>query len=173
MFNFLRKLKKQEAISLEECLAQNGQPFESREKAEACFFGLRDAALQDLQAIAAANPELNLDKKGRSLERLEKFYFACYTDKAKQISISKERFEELMTQYMRQVFVHNEMAEWEVFENDFAEGRYELGLMYGYGAGSTERYGEELDAQKDNKERNFLYTQFMLYVPAEREDEVQ
>lgn len=80
--------------------------------------------------------------------------------------------EELLTQYMRQVFVSNEMAEWMVFENDFAEGRYEPGIMYGYGSGTMENYAEELDKKEDNEKRTYLFDKFMMYVPEERENEI-
>ncbi|MFN4313668.1 MAG: hypothetical protein ACK4E0_05190 [Chitinophagaceae bacterium] len=73
---------------------------------------------------------------------------------------------------MRQVSVSNEMAEWAVFENDFAEGRYGLGLMYGYGTGTTEHYAEDLNRKEDNDKRTYLFDKFMMYVPEERENEV-
>ena len=173
MAKFFRKLSKKESKSLEASLAENGLPFDSLADAEKFFFSKRDAELKELQDLKTRYPELNLDYKAKSLKRLEDFYFKCYKDKKIKIEITKERFEELLTQYMRQVFVTNEIAEWMVFENDFAEGRYDLGVMYGYGSGGSEDYAWSLDKKPDNKERKYLYDKFMLYVPKERENEVQ
>ena len=172
MFNFLRKLSKKESSKLEDCLAQNGLEFDTQESAEKFYFSQRDHDLVDLANLNHNYLDLKLDFKAKSLQRFETFYFGCYVDKTISIDISKERMEELITQYMRQVFVSNEMAEWMVFENDFAEGRYELGIMYGYGSGSLEHYARGLDFIKDNAKRSYLFNKFMLYVPKEREEEV-
>jgi len=169
----LRKLSDEESRSLEDSLAQNGVPFENQEEAEKHFFTLRDNDLAVLQKLNLEHPDLRLDFKAQSLKRLESFYFDCYIDNKITIQIPKDEFELLLSQYMRQVFVSNDMAEWMVFENDFAEGRYELGILYGYGSGGSEHYADGLSNREDNKARTFLYDRFMLYVPAEREKEVQ
>ena len=165
MFNFLRKLSKKESKKLEDCLAQNGLAFDSQEEAEAFYFAKRDKDIEEIKRINEIFPELLLDFKAPSLSRLENFYFKCYIDKTVKVDISRERFEELMTQYMRQVFVNNEMAEWSVSENYFAEGRYELGLLYGYGSGTNEHYAQDLYKREDNQGRDYLYRDFMMYVP--------
>lgn len=172
MFNFLRRLSKKEAKKLESCLAQNGLEFDSQEAAEKYFFSQRDNDLYEINELNSKYPQLELDFKARSLARFEGFYFHTFVDKSIAADISKERMEELLTQYMRQLFVVNDMAEWMVFENDFAEGRYELGIMYGYGSGTTEHYANGLDKRKDNTNRTHLFNDFMLYVPEERQNEV-
>jgi hypothetical protein len=168
----MRKLSDEEAKELEDALAQNGFEFDTYEEAEKFFFAQRDKDLEDVAKLNATNPNLNLNYKAKSLQRFEDFYFKCYVDRTISTEISKERMEELITQYMRQVFVANEMAEWMVFENDFAEGRYEFGLMYGYGSGTTEHYAGGLDKKEENDKRTYLFDKFMLYVPEEREGEV-
>lgn len=168
----MRKLSDEEARELEDALAQNGVEFDSQEEAEAFYFAERDKDLKDISMLNEKFADLNLDHKATSLKRFEHFYFKVYVDKTMATDISKERMEELLTQYMRQVFVANEMAEWMVFENDFAEGKYELGLMYGYGSGTNEHYAYGLDTKEDNKNRSFLFDRFMLYVPEERTNEV-
>jgi len=172
MLNFLRKLSKKESRELENGLAQNGLEFDSQEAAEAFFFAQRDKDLEDIKALQERFPELALDLKARSLQRMEQFYFSSFVDGTNAMDISKERMEELLTQYMRQIFVAQEMAEWAVFENDFAAGRYELGLMYGYGSGTTEHYARNLDKNEGNKNKTYLFDKFMAYVPKEREAEV-
>ena len=132
----------------------------------------RDRDLEDIAKLNVTNPELDLNFRAESLQRFEDFYFKCYVDKTLSSEILKERMEELLTQYMRQVFVSNEMAEWMVFENDFAEGQYELGIMYGYGSGTMEHYAEGLDKKEDNDNRTYLFDKFMLYVPEERQNEI-
>jgi hypothetical protein len=169
----LRKLSEEESMSLEESLAQNGLPFDSQEAAEAFFSAERDKDLAAINELAAQFPQLQLNNKAQSLARLEQLYFQAFVDASINMDITKDRMEQLLTQYMRQVFVANDMAEWMVFENDFAEGRYEFGLMYGYGSGTTEHYANNLDKNPDNKERKYLYNKFMMYVPKEREQEVQ
>jgi hypothetical protein len=169
----LRKLSDEESRDLEDALSQNGLPFENMEEAEKYFFELRDKDLTEIRTIGEINPELKLDFRAQSLLRLEDFYFKAYVDKSIAIEIEKDRFEELLSQYMRQVFVTNEMAEWMVFENDFAEGRYDLGIMYGYGAGGTEHYASDLDKTEKDSNRKRLYNSFMLYVPEGREKDVQ
>ena len=141
----LRKLSDDEANSLENSLAQGGFPFESQVEAEKHFFSQRDNDLARLEEMNQEHQELKLDFKAASLKRLEAFYFSSYVDNKISAQIPKEQFELLLSQYMRQVFVSNDMAEWMVFENDFAEGRYDLGIMYGYGAGGTEHYADGLD----------------------------
>jgi TPR repeat protein len=168
----MRKLSDEEAKELEDALAQNGFEFDTQEEAETFFFAQRDRDLEDVAKLNRTNPDLDLNFKAKSLQRFEDFYFKCYVDKTLSSEISKERMEELLTQYMRQVFVSNEMAEWMVFENDFAEGQYELGLMYGYGSGTMENYAEGLDKREDNDKRTYLFDKFMLYVPGEREIEI-
>lgn len=168
----MRKLSDEEAKELEDALAQNGFKFNTQEEAETFFFAQRDRDLEDIATLNLTNTELGLNFKAKSLQRFEDFYFKCYVDKTLSAEISKERMEELLTQYMRQVFVSNEMAEWIVFENDFAEGQYELGLMYGYGSGTMEHYAEGLDKKEDNDNRTYLFKKFMLYVPQERENEI-
>lgn len=168
----MRKLSDEEAKELEDALAQNGFKFNTPEEAERFFFAQRDRDLEDIATLNLTNAELDLNFKAKSLQRFEDFYFKCYVDKSLSAEISKERMEELLTQYMRQVFVSNEMAEWIVFENDFAEGQYELGLMYGYGSGTMENYAEGLDEKEDNDNRTYLFEKFMLYVPQERENEI-
>ncbi len=168
----MRKLSDEEAKELEDALAQNGFKFNTHEEAETFFFAQRDRDLEDIAKLNLTNAELDLNFKAKSLQRFEDFYFKCYVDKTLSAEISKERMEELITQYMRQVFVSNEMAEWIVFENDFAEGQYELGLMYGYGSGTMEHYAEGLDKKEDNDNRTYLFEKFMLYVPQEREIEI-
>ena len=172
MFKFLRKLNKKESKALEDCLSQNGLEFDSQESAEKFFFAQRDKDLDELVKLNELFPELNLDFKAKSLQRFEAFYFKAFVDKTISTGLSKERMEQLITQYMRQVFVKNEMAEWRVFENDFAEGRYELGLMYGYGSGTMEEYANNLDKNNNNPTRTYLFDKFMMYVPEERENEV-
>lgn len=172
MFNFLRKLSKKESKSLEECLAQNGRAFDSQEAAEDYFFAERDKDLDLIKHLNESFPELDLNFKAKSLQRFEALYFNVFVDKTIKLDLSKEKVELLLTQYMRQIFVSNEMAEWEVFENDYAEGRYDLGLMLGYGAGTLEHYANDLDKKEDNTNRSFLFDRFMLYVPAEREADV-
>ena len=169
----LRKLSDEEARSLEDCLAENGLPFNSNEEAEKYFFEIRDNDLAELKSIGEKFPELGLDFKAQSLLRLESFYFSVYVDKKMDIDISKERFEDLLSQYNRQVFVSNELAEWAIIENDFAEGRYDLGVLYGYGALGTEHYAGDLDKTEKEYGRKRLYTNFMYYVPAEWESKVQ
>lgn len=173
MFRFLRKPGKKEAKALEDCLAESGLPFNSREEAEAFFFAQRDNDLRELSGLNDLFPELTLDYKAGSLKRIEQFYFELYVDKSGDPQISKERMEALITQYNRQVFVANEVAEWRVFENDFAEGRYDLGLLYGYGSGTTQEYASDLDQKENNADRQYLYNNFMLYVPENRQKEVQ
>jgi hypothetical protein len=168
----LRKISDEEANELESFLGDSGLPFESVEKAEDFFFSQCEKDLDDIDVLNARYPALDLDLKAISLLRLEEFYFDCYVNKKINTDISKERFEELMTQYMRHVFVHNEMAEWAVFENDFAKGRYDFGLLYAYGAGTTESYADELDTIEDNPDHDYLYKKFMLYVPEEGAGEV-
>jgi TPR repeat protein len=168
----MRKLSDEEAKELEDALAQNGIEFDTQEEAETFFFAQRDRDLEDIAKLNLTSSDLDLNFKAKSLQRFEDFYFKCYVDKTLSSEISKDRMEELLTQYMRQVFVSNEMAEWMVFENDFAEGQYELGLMYGYGSGTMENYAEELDKKEDNNKRTYLFDKFMLYVPEEREKEI-
>jgi len=168
----MRKLSDEEARELEDALAKNGIEFNTQEEAETFFFNQRDQDLGDIAKLNAATPGLDLNFRAMSLQRFEDFYFKCYVDKAISSEISKERMEELLTQYMRQVFVANEMAEWMVFENDFAEGRYESGIMYGYGSGSMEHYAENLDKKEGNDKRKYLFDKFMLYVPKELENDV-
>lgn len=172
MFKFLRKLSKKESKKLEDCLAQNGLEFDNQETAEKFFFTQRDKDLTEINELNGKFPQLDLDFKANSLKRFEDFYFKVFVDKSIAVDITKERMEELLTQYMRQVFVANEMAEWMVFENDFAEGRYELGIMYGYGSGTMEHYAGGLDKKEDNASRTYLFNDFMLYVPKERENEI-
>ena len=169
----LRKLSDEEARSLEDCLAENGLPFDSKEEAEKYFFEIRDNDLAAIKAIGEKFPELDLDFKAQSLLRLESFYFNVYVDKKLDIGISKERFEELLTQYNRQVFVQNELAEWSVMENEFAEGRYDLGVLYAYGAWGSGDYADGLDKKEKEYSRKYLHTNFMYYVPAEWEQKVQ
>lgn len=168
----MRKLSDEESKELENALAQNGLAFAAQEEAEIFFFAQRDKDLDDIAKLNVSFPQLDLNFKAKSLQRFENFYFQCYVGKIQSVDISKERMEELLTQYMRQVFVSNEMAEWMVFENDFAEGRYELGLMYGYGSGTMEQYAHGLDKREDNAKRTYLFDQFMMYVPEERENEI-
>jgi len=168
----MRKLSDEEAKELEDALAQNGFEFDTQEEAETFFFAQRDRDLEDIAKLNVTNPELDLNFRAESLQRFEDFYFKCYVDKTLSSEILKERMEELLTQYMRQVFVSNEMAEWMVFENDFAEGQYELGIMYGYGSGTMEHYAEGLDKKEDNDNRTYLFDKFMLYVPEERQNEI-
>ncbi|MEI9912687.1 MAG: hypothetical protein WDO71_25430 [Bacteroidota bacterium] len=172
MTDSLRKLSDDEARELESFLSDSGKPFQSIEKAEDFFFAQCEKDLEEINLLNTRYPELDLDLKATSLLRLERFYFDCYVNNKISTDISKERFEELMTQYMRHVFVYNEMAEWAVFENDFAEGRYDFGLLYGYGSGTTEHYADELDNTPDNPGHDYLYKHFMLYVPEERAGEV-
>jgi hypothetical protein len=172
MFNFLKKLSTKEAGQIEKGLAAIGLKFDDLKSAEEFFFAERD---KDLKAIASLNnlyPELDLNFKAKSLQRFESFYFKVFVDKKVTIDITKKRMEELLTQYMRQVFVSNEMAEWKVFENDFAEGHYVLGIMYGYGSMSMEDYANDLDKKKDNKRRAYLFNKFMMYVPEELENDI-
>ena len=169
---FMRKLSDEESKELEDALAQNGLAFATEEEAETFFFTQRDKDLEDIAKLNVSFPQLDLNLKATSLQRFENFYFQCYVDKTQSIDISKERMEELLTQYIRQVFVSNEMAEWMVFENDFAEGRYELGLMYGYGSGTMEHYAQGLDKREDNVKRTYLFDNFMMYVPEERENDI-
>ena len=169
----LRKLSDEEARSLEDCLAENGLPFESKEEAEKYFFEMRDNDLAEIKSIGEKFPELKLDFKAQSLLRLESFYFKVYVDKKIDIGITKEKFEELMSQYNRQVFVHNELGEWAVMENDFAEGRFDLGVQYAYGSWGSEHYAGYLDNTENEYSRKKLYTRFMYYVPEEWEEKVQ
>jgi TPR repeat protein len=173
MFNFLRKLSRKEAKSLEDCLAKNGIEFPSQEEAEKYFFTQRDKDLAEVKQLNERFPQLQLDYRAMSLQRFEEFYFNVYKDNKIKLDISRDRMEELMTQYMRQVFVHLEMAEWRVFENEFAEGRYDIGLEYGYGSGTMENYARGLHYYEKEKNRKYLYDKFMMYVPEEREPEVQ
>ena len=169
----LRKLSDEEARSLEDCLAENGIPFNSQEDAEKYFFEIRDNDLAEIKSMGEKFPELRLDFKAQSLLRLEGFYFSVYVDKKMDIDISKERFEDLLSQYNRQVFVSNELAEWAIIENEFAEGRFDLGVLYGYGAWGTEHYAGDLDKTEKEYGRKRLYTSFMYYVPTEWEAKVQ
>ena len=169
----LRKLSDDEARSLEDSLAENGLPFESKETAEKYFFEMRDKDLAEIRSIGDKFPELKLDFKAQSLLRLESFYFNVYVDKKMDVGISKEKFEKLLTQYKRQVFVNNELAEWIVIENEFAEGRFDLGVHYAYGAWGTEHYADQLDKTEKEYARKRLYTNFMYYVPEEWEQKVQ
>lgn len=169
----LRKLSDEEARSLEDCLAENGLAFESKEEAEKYFFEMRDNDLAEIKSIGEKFPELKLDFKAQSLLRLESFYFNVYVDKKIDIGITKEKFEELMSQYNRQVFVQNELAEWAVMENDFAEGRFDLGVQYAYGSWGSEHYAGYLDNTEKEYGRKKLYTSFMYYVPTEWEEKVQ
>jgi|GEM_PF-3364078 len=174
MFKFLKKLGKKEAQELEDCLAQNGMEFESQEAAEKFLFSQRNTDLEEVKQLNEHYPQLNLDYKAQSLKRLESFFYSAFVDKKVKLEgISKEHLENLMSQYMRQVFVFNDMAEWRVFENDFAEGRYDIGLMYGYGSGTMENYATGLSLNKENKSRTYLYDKFMMYVPADSENQVQ
>jgi hypothetical protein len=168
----MRKLSDEEANELEDSLAQNGIEFESEEDAEKFYFGQRDKDLLELSELNNKYSELDLNFKAKSLQRFESFYFNCFVDHSISIDITKERMEVLLTQYMRQVFVKNEMAEWMVFENDFAEGKYELGLLYGYGSGTMEHYAYQLDKKEDNPNRTYLFDKFMMYVPDELENEI-
>lgn len=169
----LRKLSDEEAMDLEAGLSEIGMEFNSPEEAEKYFYEIRDNDLKEIKAIEEKFQELKLDYKAQSLARLEEFYYKVFVDKTIALDISKERFEELITQYMRQVFVNTELAEWMVFENDFAEGRYYLGLMYAYGSGGEEHYAENLDLKEKEEGRKYLYTKYMYYVPAEWEEKVQ
>jgi len=160
-------------MDLEAGLSEIGMEFNSPEEAEKYFYEIRDNDLKEIKAIEEKFQELKLDYKAQSLARLEEFYYKVFVDKTIALDISKERFEELITQYMRQVFVNTELAEWMVFENDFAEGRYYLGLMYAYGSGGEEHYAENLDLKEKEEGRKYLYTKYMYYVPAEWEEKVQ
>lgn len=168
----MRKLSDEEAKELEDALAQNGFEFDTLEQAETFFFAQRDRDLDEVAKLNVRYSDLDLKFRAKSLQRLEGFYFKCFVDKSLSSEISKERMEVLITQYMRQVFVSNEMAEWMVFENDFAEGQYELGLLYGYGSGTMEHYAEGLDKKEDNDKRTYLFDKFMLYVPEERVNDI-
>ena len=88
----LRKLSEDEARSLEDSLAENGLPFESKKQAETYFFEMRDTDLAEIKSIGEKFPELKLDFKAQSLLRLESFYFKVYVDKKIDAGISKERF---------------------------------------------------------------------------------
>jgi hypothetical protein len=169
----LRRLSPEEAMDLESGLAEIGMEFNSVEDAEKYFFEIRDNDLKEMKAVEEKFPELTLDYKAQSLARLEEFYYKVFVDKKIELDIPKERFEELFTQYMRQVFVNTELAEWMVFENDFAEGRYYLGLMYAYGSGGEEHFAENLDSKEKEEGRKYLYTKYMYYVPEEWEQKVQ
>jgi hypothetical protein len=169
----LRRLSPEEAMDLESGLAEIGMEFNSVEDAEKYFFEIRDNDLKEMKAVEEKFPELNLDYKAQSLARLEEFYYKVFVDKKIELDIPKERFEEMFTQYMRQVFVNTELAEWMVFENDFAEGRYYLGLMYAYGSGGEEHFAENLDSKEKEEGRKYLYTKYMYYVPEEWEQKVQ
>jgi hypothetical protein len=166
----LRQLSEDESNELENYLAQQGEPFATQEEAEAELFATRDRDLAELASLGAQYPELKMDFKALSLKRLEQFYFTCYVDKKTNIPIEKDRFETLLTQYLRQVFVANDMAEWFIEENDFAPGRFSLNILYGYGALSREN-AYSLDER--NEKRTYLYKTFMMFVPKEREAEMQ
>jgi hypothetical protein len=86
-------------------------------------------------------------------------------DKKMDIDISKERFEDLLSQYNRQVFVSNELAEWAIIENEFAEGRFDLEYFMVWSMGNR-HYAGDLDKTERNTEER-LYTSFMYYVPTE------
>jgi hypothetical protein len=69
----LRKLSNEETRSLEDCLAETGLPFDSKEDAEKYFFEIRDNNLAEMRSIGEKFPELNLNFKAQSLMRLESF----------------------------------------------------------------------------------------------------
>lgn len=178
MFNFIKrlfgkpqpvltKLSQEEGQSIEDCLAQNGLPFDSLAAAELYYFPVRDKDLAEIEELIKKYPELSLDFKLKSLKRLEEFYFKVFVDKKIDIGITKERIEELITQYNRQLFVVNGLAEWVVLENDYAEGRYELGILFIHGYATIEPFGQGLEFS-DKKKRNHLYDSSIIYIPEER-----
>ena len=162
--NFFKKLSKKENRQLADCLAQIGTKFESKEIAETYFLDLRDKDLLELKELELSFPNLLLDNTGESLKRLEKLYFDFFVDKRIPTNIKQEHFENLITQYTRQVFVTNKIASWIVFENEFSEGQYEIGLDYGNGEGTNQNFGYGLDKKDGSEKGQYLYQTFMAYT---------
>lgn len=168
----LRKLFKKEAVDIENSLASMGMEFESLEQAEEYFFEKLDADKKRLAKLGDEFPQLELNYSSKSLQELERLYFTIFNDKRTKTSYDKNEFEELMTLYMREVFIKNEMAEWQVQENHFGPGKYQLGLLYGYGSWTNNHYAADLDRKKDNKGRDYLYRYFMDFIPEELEGKI-
>ena len=63
------------------------------------------------------------------------------------------------------------MAKWEVIENYFSKGKYQLGLILGSGSWTNEKYSSRIN-KKGKSSRTAVYDHFMDFVPEERKGEV-
>lgn len=147
-----------------DCLAGMGQNFASQGEAEAFYYEQRDKDLNELKELEAAHPALALDNSPESLLRIEQFYFDCFVNKKTPAPVTKERLEELVTQYTRQVFAAHHIAAWTVFENEFSPGKYDIGLDFG-GGGTNQQFGVDLEEKEDSERGRYLYELFMAYKP--------
>ena len=147
-----------------DCLAGMGQSFAGQSEAEAFYYEQRDKDLNELKELGAAHPTLALDKSPESLLRIEQFYFECFVNKKAPAPVTKERLEELVTQYTRQVFATHNIATWTVFENEFSPGRYDIGLDFG-GGGTNQQFGADLGEKDGSEGGRYLYELFMAYKP--------
>lgn len=167
-----RKLSRKKTDALVDALATMGRPFASADEAEAFYAPLRENDRRELKAWSAAFPALHLDLKAMSLKRLEVLYYAIHAEGKAAPLLDRSRLEQLMTTYTREVFVANRIAQWRVMENDFNAGHYTDGLEFVDGGTTNHHYAQDLVKQKENAERDYLFRNFMMYVPTEREAEV-
>ncbi|MES2763427.1 MAG: hypothetical protein V4677_14530 [Bacteroidota bacterium] len=158
----IRKLTNTESESLENSLSKNGLPFKNQQEAEKYFFNLRDKELIRVNEFKAKYPELNLDNSLESLIRLEEFYFNCVIAKTIVINCSKIELEDIITHYTRLTFVHNDYGTWDVEENDFSEGNYELVIRRSEYNTVPLKFGRNLDQYSLDHNKRYLHHMYSL-----------
>lgn len=159
----LRRLSRSETSDLIRNLKRGGIPFRNRKLAESFLYHKRNSELRELLEFMRSFPELGLDFRPASLKRIENFYVGLMESQKTPANYLK-RLEELITQYMRHVLVHNGHAVWTVIENEFAEGRYELGIRYSNGLESQEDFAHDLPEKTSIHGRNYLYESYKKIV---------
>ncbi len=159
-----RILSETEGKAIEDALAEKGILFDNIEAAKKYYFDIRDKDTVKVNEFVSKNKSLNLDFTPNSLLRLEDFYIKCFVEKSSKTEYSKDDFEYLITQYVRHIYVKNKLATWTVVENDFAEGKYELGLEFEKYGRQQRNFGSALDQSIDVKQRNYLLNAYNMFA---------
>jgi hypothetical protein len=162
--NPIKVLSEREGKGIEEALGENGKPFDNIETAEKYYFDIRDKDTIKINEFISKNKSLNLDYTPNSLLRLEDFYLKCFVENKARTDYSKSDFEYIITQYVRHIYVKNKLAKWAVVENDFAQGKYELGVEFEKFGKQQRNFGLDLDQSSDIKTRNYLLNAYETFA---------
>jgi hypothetical protein len=132
----------------------------------------RQAGLETLAGVAAAQPGFALDYSPESLKSLEDYYFNLIeTGGFAGLGVSQPAFESLMGIYFGTVAARNDPAvRWIVQEFAFAPGRYELGVTKGSTTVMVSSLRNLNLMQPHRKRRDRLYRMFQRFFAKGRRE---